>query len=271
MQSRALLVYLTFACVSRASAAELRVLPPTTVLTGPVAQQRLLAVTLESGRVVADRTTESRFTSSDPNVATVDADGVVRATGDGAATITVTSNGETATASVSVARFKEPAAWSFRKHVLPVLTKAGCNSGACHGALAGKGGFKLSLRGYDPETDHFVLTRQAGGRRIDRTKPDQSLRAAQADAGRCRTAAASGSKPIAGVPPLARMDRLRSARRPPRRTRARAARSVPGSRVAEAEGQAADRRPRSVHRRPHRGRDALGEVHLERGPGRHRR
>lgn len=64
---------------------------------------------------------------------------------------------------------------SFRNHVIPALTRAGCNSGACHGALAGKGGLKLSLRGYDPETDHFILTRQALSRRVDRTQPDKSL------------------------------------------------------------------------------------------------
>jgi hypothetical protein len=69
----------------------------------------------------------------------------------------------------------EPAVPSFRNQVIPVLTRAGCNSGACHGALAGKGGLKLSLRGYDPETDHFVLTRQALGRRVDRQEPAQSL------------------------------------------------------------------------------------------------
>src|SRR5262245_3015755 len=50
--------------------------------------------------------------------------------------------------------------WSFRNHVIPVLTKLGCNSGACHGAAAGKAGFKLTLRGYDPELDYNVLSRQ---------------------------------------------------------------------------------------------------------------
>ncbi|MGH9341306.1 MAG: DUF1549 domain-containing protein [Acidobacteriota bacterium] len=64
---------------------------------------------------------------------------------------------------------------SFRNDVLPVLTKAGCNSGACHGALAGKNGFKLSLRGYDPVTDYQVLTREALGRRIVPTAPAHSL------------------------------------------------------------------------------------------------
>src|SRR3984893_120882 len=67
------------------------------------------------------------------------------------------------------------AAVSFRNQVIPIWTRAGCNSGACHGALAGKGGLKLSLRGYDPDTDHFVLTRQALGRRIDRQHPERSL------------------------------------------------------------------------------------------------
>src|SRR5205807_8259370 len=76
---------------------------------------------------------------------------------------------------VTVRKVKEPFAWSFRNHVIPLLTRAGCNSGACHGALAGKGGLKLSLRGYDPLADHFVLTRQARGRRIDRQEPARSL------------------------------------------------------------------------------------------------
>ena len=64
---------------------------------------------------------------------------------------------------------------SFRNDVLPVLTKSGCNSGPCHGALAGKNGFKLSLRGYDPEADYRALTRVALGRRVVKTAPAQSL------------------------------------------------------------------------------------------------
>lgn len=65
--------------------------------------------------------------------------------------------------------------WSFRNHVIPVLTKLGCNSGACHGAAAGKNGFKLTLRGYDPEADFNVLTRQSLGRRINQLEPAKSL------------------------------------------------------------------------------------------------
>ena len=38
----------------------------------------------------------------------------------------------------------------FDTQIVPVLTKAGCNAGACHGAAVGRGGFKLSLYGGDP-------------------------------------------------------------------------------------------------------------------------
>ncbi len=70
---------------------------------------------------------------------------------------------------------EKDAAWSFRNHVLPILSKAGCNSGGCHGALAGKGGFRLSLNGYNPVGDHYAITRDARGRRIELAEPARSL------------------------------------------------------------------------------------------------
>jgi hypothetical protein len=63
----------------------------------------------------------------------------------------------------------------FRTGILPLLTKAGCNSGACHGAATGQGGFKLSLLAYDPEEDYERITRERSGRRIDRGAPMESL------------------------------------------------------------------------------------------------
>lgn len=64
---------------------------------------------------------------------------------------------------------------SFRTGILPILTKAGCNAGACHGAATGQGGFKLSLLGYDPEEDYSRITREFGGRRIQVAHPADSL------------------------------------------------------------------------------------------------
>ncbi|MGI9429125.1 MAG: DUF1549 and DUF1553 domain-containing protein [Bythopirellula sp.] len=68
-----------------------------------------------------------------------------------------------------------PQSVSFRNDVLPVLAKMGCNTGACHGALAGKGGFKLSLRGYDPLSDYQTIAIEARGRRIELGDPGRSL------------------------------------------------------------------------------------------------
>ena len=64
---------------------------------------------------------------------------------------------------------------SFRNDVLPILSKAGCNTGGCHGALAGKGGFHLSLFGYNPDADYLAITRESRGRRIELTDPGSSL------------------------------------------------------------------------------------------------
>ncbi|MCI0743873.1 MAG: DUF1549 and DUF1553 domain-containing protein, partial [Verrucomicrobia subdivision 3 bacterium] len=67
----------------------------------------------------------------------------------------------------------EPA--SFRNDVMAVLSKAGCNMGACHGNQNGKAGFKLSLRGEDPEFDFRALTRDMFARRTNPNNPEQSL------------------------------------------------------------------------------------------------
>jgi hypothetical protein len=64
---------------------------------------------------------------------------------------------------------------SFRNDVLPILSKSGCNSGGCHGALAGKGGFKLSLFGYNPDADYLAITRESRGRRVELSDPGASL------------------------------------------------------------------------------------------------
>jgi hypothetical protein len=64
---------------------------------------------------------------------------------------------------------------SFINDVEPLLTRLGCNQGACHGKGAGQNGFRLSLRGYAPELDYAWLTREFGGRRISLSVPEDSL------------------------------------------------------------------------------------------------
>ncbi|MCE2694367.1 MAG: DUF1553 domain-containing protein [Verrucomicrobiaceae bacterium] len=64
---------------------------------------------------------------------------------------------------------------SFRNTIQPILTRYGCAMGACHGAAAGQGGFRLSLRGFDDEGDWLSITRSANGRRLTLEDPARSL------------------------------------------------------------------------------------------------
>ncbi len=64
---------------------------------------------------------------------------------------------------------------TFLRDVAPILNKTGCTSGPCHGAAKGKNGFKLSLRGYDPQFDYQALLYDLSGRRFNRSEPKRSL------------------------------------------------------------------------------------------------
>ena len=156
-------------------AGDLAVLPDGIVLRGRGSHQQLLVEARAGGAFVGDRTSGATFVSSNPNVVTVDKDGLVTAVGDGRALITIRDGDKRASTVVEVERAFAPYPLTFRNHVVPVLTRVGCNSGPCHGALAGKSGFKLTLRGYDPEADYLTLTRQAAARRVNKLEPAQSL------------------------------------------------------------------------------------------------
>src|SRR5205809_18765 len=69
---------------------------------------------------------------------------------------------------------------SYRHEVQPILARAGCNAGACHGYSLGKNGFKLSLRGESPEADYPAIVREFAGRRVNFTQPAASLLMAKA-------------------------------------------------------------------------------------------
>jgi hypothetical protein len=153
----------------------LAVLPATLTFDAKGQAQRVLVEKHEPQGFAGDLTSHARFESSDPSVATVSDDGTVTSVGPGQATLSARVGDREASARVNVGGSGTEKTWSFRNDVLPVLTRLGCNSGACHGAAAGKNGFRLTLRGYGPEIDHDVLTRQTRGRRIHKTKPAESL------------------------------------------------------------------------------------------------
>ncbi len=170
------LIALAAVCpLSAASASEIVLLPGSAVLDGPKATRRFLAEAREGEAFVADRTADAAFAIDDPKVATVAPDGTVTPSGDGSTTLMARIGDHTAKATITVSNFGLNTPWSFKNHVLPVMTRAGCNSGACHGAAAGKNGLRLTLRGYGPEVDYDVLTRQSLARRIVKTAPEESL------------------------------------------------------------------------------------------------
>jgi hypothetical protein len=155
------------------NSAALRILPARVELRGHGSSQRLLVERFDGDVAAGPVAGDVQLVSDNPGVAIIDGDRVV-GVGDGTATIRL-AGADSVACLVKVHVDSTAPALTFRNHVVPVLSKLGCNSGACHGALAGKGGFRLSLRGYDPGRDWFNIVEQQQGRRIERSMPAASL------------------------------------------------------------------------------------------------
>ena len=99
------------------------------------------------------------------------ANGVVRPGKDGETLLRCAYGGKTTTIRVRVQEADSALRVSFNNEVVPIFTRLGCNQGACHGAQYGKGGFKLSLAGFDTDLDYANTVKQAKGRRIALADP----------------------------------------------------------------------------------------------------
>jgi len=149
---------------------------PSSIELGHVRHPHSIIVTgrSELGQTI-DYTAKAKYTSSNDKIARVRADGWIEAVADGEAEIRIEAGGKKSVAKVKVALPKQPREFSFRHDVMPALSKAQCNQGACHGYSLGKNGFKLSLRGADPDADFLALTDEFYERRINRHHPAASL------------------------------------------------------------------------------------------------
>jgi Protein of unknown function (DUF1553)/Protein of unknown function (DUF1549) len=152
----------------------IKIYPAEVFLGSSRSAQRLLVQGYYADGYSEDLTAKAKLSAADSQIVKVES-GVATPKASGEATLTASVGTITATAKVTARDIEQTPQWSFRNHVIPVLTKAGCNMGACHGAAAGKNGFKLTLRGYDPEADFKVLTREAVGRRVSPQDPGRSL------------------------------------------------------------------------------------------------
>ncbi len=144
-------------------------------LVGKRATRQLIASATYPDGSVRDLTRALTWVSLNPEVAAVNAKGLVLPKSNGKAVIVARGGSVEVKTEVAVSGLDKATPISFRNDVIPAFSQANCNMGACHGTPTGKGGFKLSLRGYLPDQDFFTLSREAGGRRINPLAAETSM------------------------------------------------------------------------------------------------
>jgi Protein of unknown function (DUF1549)/Protein of unknown function (DUF1553) len=170
-----LLVLCTGAARAASTESGLEVVPAYIVLEGKTARQQLAVTLRQLDGSLRDVTASCRYVVEPESIAAVTSAGIVFPRADGLATVRAIFQNETAEVELRVARADWAREPGLRTDIVPLLSKAGCNMGACHGNLSAKGGFRLSLRGEDPNFDYLALTHELSGRRVNLLAPDQSL------------------------------------------------------------------------------------------------
>ncbi len=150
------------------------VFPASVKLTGPRQQMHFVVTGHYADGSLQDLTRAAQFTTSNANVVMVE-NSVAMPKGNGDAEIVVMAGGQEAKVPVTVTGQSQTEPVSFEYGTLVALSKQGCNAGACHGSPSGKGGFRLSLRAFDPAVDKITLIREDFGRRTNPLNPDASL------------------------------------------------------------------------------------------------
>jgi hypothetical protein len=152
----------------------LEVFPPTIDFRTLRARQQLVVTGFDTGGAARDLSGQAQLLSSNEGVARLQGT-VAVPTGSGQAEIQVRAAGLEVSVRVIVTSHDRAPPVSLQNEVAAVLTRHGCNAGACHGSPSGKGGFRLSLRGFDAELDTMTLAREAFARRTNVLRPDASL------------------------------------------------------------------------------------------------
>jgi hypothetical protein len=147
--------------------------PDIHIYTGRARQTFVVKATYADG-ITRDVTTQAKASFANPALVKVDKN-VIYPVADGTTEMKVEFEGRSISLPVQIKDAKVDRPISFKLDVMPVFMKAGCNVGGCHGAARGKDGFRLSLFGYDPEGDHYRLTHELNGRRINLALPKESL------------------------------------------------------------------------------------------------
>jgi hypothetical protein len=152
----------------------LSVFPPEIQLDSAKARQQLVVQMTQPDGVTRDVTTQAVFKLADQKLVRIEHGTVIPLT-NGQTELKIAFAGRKVVVPVVVTNATVQPPVSFKRDVMPVFTRAGCNSGACHGTSRGKDGFHLSLFGFDPDGDYYRLTREQIGRRINLGIPEESL------------------------------------------------------------------------------------------------
>ena len=139
-----------------------------------MARQQLLVTGTVEGKP-ADLTRRVEYRSESPGVVAVNDEGLLTPVGDGDGAILASLGAQQARLKVRVTNSGQSVHATFERDVLPILSRAGCNAGACHGKARGQNGFQLSLLGFDANFDFEAITREARGRRVFPPAPEHSL------------------------------------------------------------------------------------------------
>ena len=149
--------------------------PETIRLAGPRAMRQILVTGRYSDGSERDLTHFCDLQVEAPDLVKISRGGLLRPQRVGETALVIQAGERTARVPIVVTDFDKPQPVSFRHEFIAALNVAGCNAGACHGIPSGRGGFKLSLRGYDPAADFIELTNSAQGRRTNRFDAEASL------------------------------------------------------------------------------------------------
>src|SRR5437867_4210791 len=136
-------------------------------------ERRVLVLGVAEGGQIVDLTEQANFKVEGASIE-LGEKGYLRPKSKGQAAVLVSAAGKEAKLEVNV-EGADATPVRFVRDIEPLLGKAGCNAGTCHGSAKGKNGFKLSLRGYDPEFDYQALINDLSGRRFNRVKVEESL------------------------------------------------------------------------------------------------
>ncbi len=169
-----LLCLVPVAAIRAQAPVTLQVYPERLTLESPRDRQGLIVQQQARDGTVVDVTDRAEIKVQRTDLVKVNA-GILVPVSDGTSVLEVRLGEQVVSVPLKVQNAQTKHPLSFRLDVMPVLTKASCNSGKCHGAASGKDGFRLSLFGFDPAGDHYRLTRELPNRRLNLARPDECL------------------------------------------------------------------------------------------------